>query len=37
MGSQEQRWGIRIWALEPEIPSLQKSHAVGWVENKSNN
>ena len=31
MGSQEQRWGIRIWALEPEIPSLQNPMLwVGW-------
>jgi len=31
MGSQEQGWGIRIWALEPEIPSLQNLMLwVGW-------
>lgn len=31
MGKQEQRWGIRIWALELEIPSLQSLMLwVGW-------
>lgn len=31
MGRQEQRWGIGIWALEPEPPILQSLMLwVGW-------